>query len=93
MTKKTCEFEGLTKKEVDKLRKKGEIKSDKKLGDILRTLDKFTTDQYNKCYSYICIQCGTCIEDKDNIVYHNMDLYHLKCMSKVHEMERDMRDY
>ena len=91
--KKTCEFQGLTKKEVDKLRKKGEIKSDKKLGDILRSLDQFTIDQYNECYTYICIWCGEFIEDKDNICYHNMDLYHLKCMSKVHETEKEMRDY
>ena len=91
--KKTCKFPRLTKKDVNKLRKKGEIKNDKKLGDILRTLDKFTTDQYDKCYTYICIWCGEFIEDKDNICYHDMDLYHLKCMSKVHETEIEMRDY
>ena len=44
----------MTKKEVDKLRKKGEILTDKKLGDILRSLDKFTDNQYNiEHYYYV----------------------------------------
>ena len=83
----------MTKKEVDKLRKKGEILSDKKLGDILRSLDKFTNNQYNtEHYYYVCIWCGDFIEHLDNIVYHNMDLYHLKCMCHVHQTEIENRD-
>ena len=83
----------MTKKEVDKLRSQGKILSDKKLGDILRSLDKFTVNQYdNERYCYVCIWCGDFIEDRDNVVYYGMDLYHLKCMAKVHEHESDMRD-
>ena len=83
----------MTKKEVDKLRKKGEILSDKKLGDILRSLDKFTNDQYNtEGYCYVCIWCGDFIELLDNVVYYNMDLYHLKCMCHVHQTEIENRD-
>ena len=36
----------MTKKEVDELREKGEIEEDKKLGDQLRSLDKFIHNQY-----------------------------------------------
>jgi len=83
----------MTKKEVDKLRKKGEILSDKKLGDILRSLDKFTDSQYNsEGYHYVCIWCGDFIEHLDNVVYYKTDLYHLKCIPKVHEFEIENRD-
>ena len=83
----------MTKKEVDKLRKKGEILSDKKLGDILRSLDKFTDNQYNnEGYRYVCVWCGDFIEYLDNVVYYSMDLYHLKCIPKVHEFEIENRD-
>ena len=83
----------MTKKEVDKLRDRGKIQADQMLGDILRSLDKFTDDQYNKSgYCYICIWCGDFIEYLDNVVYHRMDLYHLKCMHNVHQAEIENRD-
>jgi len=83
----------MTKKEVDKLRSQGKILSDKKLGDILRSLDKFTVNQYdNERYCYVCIWCGDFIEDRDNVVYYGIDIYHLKCMTKVHEFEKESRD-
>ena len=83
----------MTKKEVDKLRKKGEILTDKKLGDILRSLDKFTDNQYNnEGYCYVCVWCGDFIELLDNVVYYKTDLYHLKCMYNVHQTEKENRD-
>ena len=83
----------MTKKEVDKLRSEGKLEHDHELVSILKSLDKFTNIQYDDKYCYICIWCGSFIEDRNNIVYHGKDIYHLKCMAKVHEYESDMRDF
>jgi|TARA_R110002020_G_scaffold302447_2_gene517797 Rieske Fe-S protein len=82
----------MTKKEVDKLRSKGEILEDKTLGDRLRTIYKFFDKQYNDGYSYVCVWCGDFVENRDNIVIFCADCYHLKCISKVYESERETRD-
>ena len=78
----------MTKKEVD------EKVHDKKLADMLIEFDKYTDNQYNnEGYCYICIQCGDFIENRDNVVIFSKDCYHLKCMIKVHEFEKESRDY
>ena len=90
-------FRKMTKKEVDELREKGEIEEDKKLGDQLRSLDKFIHNQYepenqDEAIYYVCVWCGSFIEDPNNIVIFSTECYHLKCISKVYEMEKENRD-
>ena len=86
----------MTKKEVDELREKGEIEEDKKLGDQLRSLDKFIHNQYEQdpqeAIYYVCVWCGSFIENPNNIVVFSTECYHLKCISKVYEMEKENRD-
>jgi hypothetical protein len=87
----------MTKEEVDELRKKGEIEEDKKLGDQLISLDKFIHNQYepqnqDEAVYYVCVWCGSFIENLNNIVIFTRDCYHLKCISEVYESEKKARD-
>ena len=82
----------MTKKEVDKLRSKGEILEDQAIGDKLRSIYTFFDKQYNDGYCYVCVWCGDFIENRDNIVIFSTDCYHLKCIPKLLECERENRD-
>ena len=79
----------LTKEEVDEKRKDGEIKSDKKLGDLMRACQKFIDKEYDNDYCFICIWCGKFIENKENVVFYDLEIYHLKCMTRVCKTKKE----
>ena len=64
-------------------------KLDNDFRDKLEQLGEKIDAVYDEDYSLICIQCGEKIENKENVVLHRGDIYHLKCMSAVHENEVD----
>ena len=82
----------LTKEEVDEKRKDGEIQSDKKLGNLIRACQKLIDKEYDNDYCFICIWCGKFIEHKNNIVFYDLEIYHLQCMTQVYKTEKENRD-
>ena len=82
----------LTKEEVDEKRKDGEIESDKKLGDLMRACQIFINKEYDNDYCFICIWCGKFIEHENNIVFYDLEIYHLQCMTQVYKTEKENRD-
>jgi len=73
---------------------KEEIKHSKELGDIIENFCDHIDISYDTYTQFIvkCIWCGEYIENKNNIVLHDHDIYHLKCMIKVYETEKENRD-
>jgi hypothetical protein len=71
---------------------KKNLEHDKKLGDINRLFLKQVDNIYNDSYCLVCVWCGEFILDKENICLHYNDIYHLKCMIKVHQSNQESRD-
>ena len=86
-------IDGKNKPTPDKHTKE-ELKSAQELGDIMRSFLKHIDKTYDLDEPLIikCVWCGEYIEDRSNIVLFQHDIYHLKCMYKVYETEKENRD-
>jgi len=86
-------IDGKNKQTPDKHTKE-EIKSSKELGDIMRSFLNHIDKSYDldEPLEIKCVWCGQYIEDRSNIVLFQHDIYHLKCMPKVYETEKENRD-
>ena len=73
---------------------KEELKSGQELRDIIRSFLDHIDKTYDIDESLLikCVWCGEYIEDRSNIVLFQHDIYHLKCMPKVYETEKENRD-
>ena len=73
---------------------KEELKSGQELIDIIRSFLDLIDKTYDLDEPLIikCVCCGEYIEYRSNIVLFQHDIYHLKCMNKVYETEKENMD-
>ena len=73
---------------------KEELKSGQELGNIIRSFLDHIDKTYDLDEPLIikCVWCGKYIEDRNNIVLFQHDIYHLKCIPEVYETEKENRD-